>query len=103
VHIAGGESDTAEDVAAAHHDADLRAFARHVGDFLRKVADAAGVQPKRLRPGQGFTTELEKNPFVFGHAEFYGSGYKKRGQDVCPLVVSFKPRLPADREAYRRL
>ena len=102
IHILRGERDAAEDIAAAHHHADLHAFAGHGGDFIGQVAHAVRIEAERLRAGHGFAAEFEENAFVFRHAELIladAAHFLAHGA----VNSAFTRRLPADPEFRRRL
>ena len=61
-----GEPGTAEDVAAADHEADWTPSARHVGDFARDAAYDSGVDAVSAAAEQRLAAELQQNSPVHG-------------------------------------
>ena len=52
VHLLGLLRHAAEEVAAAHHHADLHAQGVNFGNFAGNFGHFVGVQPEAARPGQ---------------------------------------------------
>ena len=50
IQLAARAGDAAEDIAAAHHHADLDAGRGHAGDLLRQAVDAIGIDAELAPP-----------------------------------------------------
>lgn len=82
VHAGGAECDTAEDVAAAHDDADLNAELDDALDFLNHAGKNRTVDAEAVFAHQGLAGKLEKNALVGG----LGRRFRRLIHVVTPKV-----------------
>lgn len=82
VHAGRAERDAAEDVAAAHDDADLNAKLDDALDFLNHAGKNRAVDAEAVFPHQGFAGKLEKNALVGG----LGRRFRRLIHIVTPKV-----------------
>lgn len=73
IHAGGAESHTAEDVTAAHNDAQFDAEIKHALDFLNDARKRCTIDTELIRPHQGFAGKLQKNALVLGRGICMGT------------------------------
>lgn len=99
IHAGGAESHTAEDVAAAHNDAQFDAEIKHALDFLNDARKRCTIDTELIRPHQGFAGKLQKNALVLGRGILHG--HIRR---ICPPPPSgrFVTKTRASFTNFRR-
>ena len=71
VHAGRAERNAAEDVAAAHDDADFNAEVDDALDFLNHALQNAAIDAEGVFAHQGFAGKFEKNSLVDGLQSFF--------------------------------
>ena len=75
VHMFGGGRNASKEVAAAHHESDLNAGSRHLGDLGRQGAYTVVTDAEGSPASQDLAAELEDDALVFRHSgRYYSAG-----------------------------
>src|SRR5580704_94445 len=92
VHIHGGRSDAAEEIAAAYDETDLDTGAGDFGDFRSEAFDSFGIDAERTAAGESLAAEFQNDAGVFRHgAANQNSEYRIQKPEcrMCPAVKIF--------------